>query len=149
MILGEFGPAGQPVVAGYLTLPRLGIARNITFLVDTGAHATCIHPRDGMAAAIPFDQLENPVTSHGVGGPATYFRERAVLEFVDGDAREIRSHGVDVLIAKPAAEPLHTMNRLPSLLGRDIIDRWRMVYDRTDGVLEFTVQSADAVLGGE
>lgn len=31
-------------------------------------------------------------------------------------------------------------------LGRDIIDRWRMVYDRTDGVLEFTVRSADAIL---
>lgn len=144
MIRGEFGPAGQPYVEGFLTLPRFGLSRNITFLVDTGAHATCIHPRDGMAAAIPFNQLENPVTSDGVGGPATYFRERAVLEFVDGEAREIHSYEVDVLIAKPAADPMHSINRLPSLLGRDIIDRWRMVYDRTDGVLEFTVRSADS-----
>ncbi len=93
MIRGEFGPAGQPVVEGYLTLPRFGIGRNITFLVDTGASATCLHPRDGTLAAIPFDQLGNPVTSNGVGGPATYFRERAVLEFVDGDARRCRSGG--------------------------------------------------------
>lgn len=139
MIRGEFGPAGQPFIEGYLALPRFSIARNITFLVDTGAHATCIHPRNGTLAAIPFDRLENPVTSHGVGGPATYFRERAVLEFVDGNAREIRSYEVDVLIAKPVADPMHSINRLPSLLGRDIIDRWRMVYDRTEGVLEFTV----------
>ena len=125
------------------------MARNITFLVDTGAYATCIHPRDDTPAAIPFDRLENPVTSDGVGGPATYFRERAVLEFVDGDAREIRSYEVDVLIAKPAADPMHSINRLPSLLGRDIIDRWRMVYDRVEGVLEFTVRSADNVLGDE
>lgn len=149
MIRGEFGSAGQPVVEGYLTLPRFGIGRNITFLVDTGAYATCLHPRDGTLTAIPFDQLENPVTSDGVGGPATYFRERAVLEFVDGDAREIRGCEVDVLIAKPSADPMHSINRLPSLLGRDIIDRWRMVYDRTEGVLEFTVRSADVVLGGE
>lgn len=149
MIRGEFGPAGQPFVEGYLTLPRFGIARNITFLVDTGAYASCIHPRDGTLAGISFDQLENPVTSDSVGGPATYFRERAVLEFVDGDAREIRSYEVDVLIAKPAADPMHSITRLPSLLGRDIIDRWRMVYDRTEGVLEFTVRSADVVLGGE
>ena len=118
MILGEFGPTGQPFVEGYLTLPRFGIARNIVFLVDTGAYATCIHPRDGTLAAIPFDQLENPVTSNGVGGPATYFSERAVLEFVDGEAREIRSCEVDVLIAKPAADPMHSINRLPSLLGQ-------------------------------
>ena len=149
MIRGEFGSAGQPVVEGFLTLPRFGITRNITFLVDTGAHATCIHPRDGVPAAIPFDRLENPVTSDGVGGSATSFRERAVLEFVDGDARAIRRYEVDVLIAKPAVDPTHSINRLPSLLGRDIIDRWRMVYDRTEGVLEFTVRSADVVPGGE
>ncbi len=147
MILGEFGPTGQPFVEGFLTLPRFGITRNITFLVDTGAHATCIHPRDGVPAAIPFDQLEAPATSYGVGGSATYFRERAVLEFVDGDAREIRSYEVDVLIAKPATDPMHSMNRIPSLLGRDIIGRWRMVYDRTEGILEFTVKSADSVQG--
>ncbi len=149
MILGEFGPTGQPFVEGYLTLPRFGIARNIVFLVDTGAYATCIHPRDGTPAAVPFERLENPVTSNGVGGPATYFSERAVLEFVDGEAREIRSCEVDVLIAKPAADPMHSINRLPSLLDRDIIDRWRMVYDRAEGVLEFTVKSADDVLGSE
>ncbi|MDE0214734.1 MAG: hypothetical protein OXL37_04590 [Chloroflexota bacterium] len=149
MIRGEFGYTGQPVVEGYLTLPRFGITRDLTFLVDTGANATCIHPRDGIPAAIPFDQLENPVASYGVGGPATYFRERAILEFVDGDAREIRSYEVAVLIATPAADPMHGINRLPSLLGRDIIDRWRMVYDRTEGILEFTVRSADVVPGGE
>ena len=84
-----------------------------------------------------------------MGGPATYFREQAVLEFFDGDAREIRSYEVDVLVAKPATDPMHSINRLPSLLGRDIIDSWRMVYDRTDGILEFTVKSADVVLGSE
>ena len=115
MILGEFGPTGQPFIDGYLTLPRFGIARNITFLVDPGAYATCVHPRDGTLAAIPFDRLDSPVTSNGVGGPATYFMEPAVLEFVDGEAREIRSYEVDVLIAKPAADPTHSTNRLPSL----------------------------------
>ena len=149
MILGEFGPNGQPFIEVYLTLPRFGITRNLTFLVDTGAYATCIHPRDGTLTAIPFDQLENPVTSNGVGGPATYFRERAILEFVDGEAREIRSYEIDILIAKPPPDSGHGSNRLPSLLGRDIIDRWRMVYDRTESVLEFTVRSADGILDNE
>ena len=140
MILGEFGAAGRPFVEGYLTLPRFGVTRKITFLVDTGADATCIHPRDGRPAAIPFEQLERPIASNGVGGTATYFREPVVLEFVDAESREVRRYEVDVFIAKPAPDSGHSINRLHSLLGRDVIDRWRMLYDRTDNLLEFTVK---------
>ena len=141
MILGEFESDGLPVVEGFLTLPRFDVTKGITFMVDTGAYATCIHPRDGALARIPFDSLERPVTSDGVGGTATYFIEPAVLEFVDGDAREVRSYEIDVRIAKPAPDPRHSVNQLHSLLGRDMIDRWRMLYDRTDNLLEFTVRN--------
>ena len=139
MILGEFLLDGMPVVEGYVTLPRFNLTRNVMFLVDTGAYATCIHPRDTERVSLPFDLLERPVASDGVGGTATYFIEPAVLEFVDGDAREIRRYEIDVRVAKPAPDPRHSINRLHSLLGRDIIDRWRMLYHRTDNLLEFTV----------
>ena len=141
MIRGGFEPAGWPFVEGFLTLLRFNVTRSIIFLVDTGAYATCIHPRDGALARIPFDSLERPVTSDGVGGTATYFIEPAVLEFVDGEAREVRSYEIGMRIAKPAPDPRHSVNRLHSLLGRDIIDRWRMLYDRTDNLLEFTVRN--------
>ncbi len=141
MIRGGFEPAGWPFVEGFLTLPRFNVTRSVIFLVDTGAYATCIHPRDGTPALIPFDSLERPVPSDGVGGTATYFLEPAVLEFVDGEAREVRSYEIGVRIAKPAPDPRHSVNRLHSLLGRDIIDRWRILYDRTDNLLEFTVRN--------
>ena len=96
---------GRPFVEGYLRLPRFGITANITFLVDTGADVTCIHPRDGRPAGIPFDLLRSGVASQGVGGQATYFREPAVLEFVDGEARKIHSYEVAVNVAKPASRP--------------------------------------------
>ena len=149
MILGIFGPTGQPFIEGYLTLPRFDITRTITFLVDTGADATCIHPRDGRPAGIPFDQLRDDIVSRGVGGQATYFREPAILEFVDGEARTIHGCEVTVNIAKPGERATDAINTIYSLLGRDIIDRWRMVYDRSEGILEFTVRSADAVLDSE
>ncbi len=142
MILGEFGVAGRPFVEGYLTLPRFGLTRRISFLVDTGADATCIHPQDSRLAAIPLEHLERPIASNGVGGVATYFREPAILEFVDAEARQVHSHEVDVFIARPDPDPRHSINRLHSLLGRDIIDRWRMLYDRTDNLLEFTVKGS-------
>ena len=139
MIRGEFASDGLPVVEGFLTLPRFNVIKSVIFLVDTGAYATCIHPIDSERVGLPFDLLERPVPSDGVGGTATYFLEPAVLEFVDGEAREIRGYEIDVHIAKPAPDPRHSINRLHSLLGRDIIDRWRMLYDRSDNLLEFTV----------
>jgi hypothetical protein len=36
------------------------------------------------------------------------------------------------------------MLNMPSLLGQDIISRWRTVHDPTGGVLQATVVSADA-----
>ena len=140
MILGEFSAAGRPFVEGSLTLPRFGVTRHIDFLVDTGADATCIHPRDSRPAGIPFDLLRGGITSQGIGGQATYFRELAVLEFVDAEARKIHSCEVTVNIAKPGTRASDPINTIYSLLGRDIIDRWRMVYDRTDNLLEFAVR---------
>ena len=142
MIRGGFEPAGWPFVEGFLTLPRFGVTRSIIFLVDTGSYATCIHPQDGERVRIPFDLLERPVVLDGVGGAATYFMEPAILEFVDGDAREIHRCQIDVRIGRPAPDPRHSVNRLHSLLGRDIIDRWPMLYDRAANLLEFTVPNA-------
>ncbi|MCY3690741.1 MAG: aspartyl protease family protein [Chloroflexi bacterium] len=146
MILGEFGAAGCPFLEGSLSLPRFGVTRHINFLVDTGADATCIHPRDGQAAGIPFDLLQGGTTSRGVGGQATYFREPAVLEFVDAEARKIHSFETTVNVAKPGTRASDPINTIYSLLGRDIIDRWHMVYDRTAGRLEFTVKETDFAL---
>ena len=38
---------------------------------------------------------------------------------------------------------------IPSLLGRDILDRWRMVYDPEMGLLEFEVRSADLTIDAD
>ena len=140
MILGEFDSSGRPFVTGRLTLPRFGIIRDINFLVDTGAYATCMHPTDGLLARVPFCRLENPVSPRGVGGSATYFIESAVLEFVEIGAVEVRSHQVEILIAKPDPNPRYSSYGVHSLLGRDVLDRWRMLYDRTDNLLEITVR---------
>ena len=79
----------------------------------------------------------------GVGGQATYFREPAILEFIDGEARKIHSYEVTVNVAKPAPRPGDTINTIYSLLGRDVIDHWLMVYHRRNDRLEFTVSDED------
>ena len=141
MIAGEFDPQGYPTVWGRLDLPQWNVSYTVPFLLDTGADVTTIHPRDAGNAGIPFDRLYAGVTVGGIGGQSTYYREPATLVFADDVERQSYCYDLTVDIAKPE----DVSGEIPSLLGRDIIDRWRMVYDRTDDLLEFTVRSADAV----
>ena len=86
---------------------------------------------------MPFDRLVEANASSGIGGSAVYFREPAVVSFVDEKVK--RLYVVDLLIAEPTAANAG----FPSLLGRDVLNRWRIVYDPTDSALEVFVRSAD------
>jgi len=46
---------------------------------------------------------------------------------------------VDIVVAAPSNQIM----QLPSLLGRDILDRWRMIYEPSRGRLTFDVRTAD------
>jgi len=52
-------------------------------------------------------------------------------------------YAVELLIA----DPNESNDILPSLLGRNIINNWRVVYDPVNGVLEFTARRADRTVG--
>lgn len=145
MIVGGFDASGYPTVQGRLVIPRLSVSYPVPFLVDTGADRTCLHPKDGIQAGVPFDRLRDGITVGGIGGQSTYYEEPAILLFADDT--EWQSYGYNIIV--DIAKPEEVSGEIPSLLGRDIIDRWRMVYDRTDDILEFTVRSADAILDVE
>lgn len=106
-------------------------------LIDTGADATCLHPPDAIRAGIPFERLRHRTGFGGIGGSSPYFREQALLLFDDNALTRI--YRLDLLIA----EPNEFNKTLPSLLGRDVINRWWMDYDPANDRLECTVRSAD------
>ena len=145
MIIGTLDPAARPYVSCRLMLPRFGIVARTMFLVDTGADSTYLHTRDSMRMGVPFDLLEGSIASRGIGGRATYFPEPAILSFTDYAARQRYGYRISVNIAEPG----DTENRLPSLLGRNIIRRWRMDYDPMNDRLEFTLRDADFALAIE
>ncbi len=137
MIPGGFDSAGCPYVEGFLVIPRLEIYGDVRFLVDTGAGSTCLHPADSDNLDMPFGRLISPTRSYGIGGSSVYHRESAILSFMDDEA--IQSYRLQLHIAEPTAANA----RFPSLLGRDVLNRWRMDYDPAQSVLTFTVRSAD------
>ena len=123
MIAGHFTEEGHPIVRARVSLPRLGVADDVFFLVDTGSDTTILHPFDGRDMGCPFDRLENPASVSSISGAQTYYVEQAVVSFFDGDTR--RDFRTAIYIARPLPE----LDEMDSLLGRDVLNRLGMEYD--------------------
>ena len=110
----------------------------VSFLVDTGADRTTLMQADGLRLSLDYSRLWNATQALGVGGLATIFSEPASLIFSEPRTSVyVYSLDVDILQPKPINE------NTPSLLGRDILNRWRMSYNAANKRLFFKVLSAD------
>ena len=126
---------------GRLIFPRLGLRSDLSFLVDTGADQTMIHPLDGTRMGIDYPALTDVAESIGVGGISRNFIEPAVAVFAE-PRRNLYVYNIQVAVCPPSPDIMD----LPSLLGRDILDNWRMTYSPQQRRLVFKVLVADATI---
>jgi gag-polyprotein putative aspartyl protease len=138
MLQGRFGNAsGAPYIEGHISLPRLGLRGLVSFLVDTGADGTVLMPADSRKLGVDPRILVSPTTSQGIGGPARGFNEEALLSF--SDKHSIYTYLIELEIPAFATHNQH----FPSLLGRDILKRWRCVIDANKNLVTFTPRTWD------
>lgn len=141
MLHGRFGESsGRPYVSARVFIPRLGLAGNVSFIFDTGADSSVLMPADAITLGVDYDLLSDPSESFGIGGSAQTFEEYARLAFADANGDRLYSYDIPILIHEPAMDAM----RIPSLLGRDVIDRWRVTYDKSVAELTAEVVSSDA-----
>lgn len=139
-ILGRFGnTSGRPYVEGRLDLLRPGIHGMVSFLVDTGADRSVLMPGDGVWIGVDFATLSAPVIVGGVGGSTRMCPEAGVISLLDEDDNRIHAFAVNMLMVPPKHDLMHTA----SLLGRDVLDRCRVEYEKPAGRLAFTVRGCD------
>ena len=142
MLRGRFGDtSGRPYIEGRVILPNLNIIGDISFLVDTGSDETRLHPSDGVRLKIDYGQLSGDAESIGTSGLTYDFIEPAVVVFSE-PKRFLYVYNITLRIASYDIEILD----LPSLLGRNILDQWRMTYDPQKKRLLFKVISADVTV---
>jgi len=138
MITGRFGDTTtSPYIEASVHLPRLRIRGYVSFLVDTGASGSVLMPADAKKLGVNFGRLIHPTTSHGIGGFSEGFNEVAVVGFSDG--KHVYGFDIELEIAKRTKDNQH----LPSLLGRDILNRCRLVADHTRKLLTLTPRRWD------
>ena len=140
MITGYFDEGGHPRIRGNIYIPRLAIGGRVWFLLDTGADITSVGASDASDLRIPRRRLGVPTTIGGIGGRGYFSAERAIVAFEnEADDSRFSVYEIELHIAHSET------GSLPSLLGRNIINRWRIDYDPTNSTLECTVRSADSV----
>lgn len=140
MIIGKFDElTGEPRIEASISLSGHRIGRGVSLLIDTGADTTTIMPDDSRLLGIDIGQMEGTNTIIGIGGTVDTAVRDTKLSFSENRSGLIRHYFLPVDYIR------HDQGivGLPSILGRDILDRWRMNYDPVNGKLEFTVHSAD------
>ena len=141
-IPGRYGDTSQsPYVESVISIesqfPNVPPS-DISFLVDTGASVTTIAPNDGHRIGVDYGALENPQGITGIGGEARAYEEPAILCF--GGSSKIYVYQLPILFL----EPLEEYMQYPSLLGRDILSKWKMVYSPQENHLSFEVKVSDS-----
>ena len=142
MIEGRFGDTtGRPYIEGRLAIPRLDIFGDVSFIVDTGADKTVLMPLDCNRLKLDYSTLITPTQTVGIGGLSMDFCEPAILAFVD-DGLGLCVYEEIINIATPHQD----IDHIPSLLGRDIIDNWRLSYDKSNSHLSAEPFNADVIV---
>lgn len=137
MILGAITDEGYFVDAEVSTSPS-GQAAPVTFLVDSGASATAIHPVDIPKLEIPGTTLQKAerLRVHGIGGASTYRLIPGTLTFRDDAFATPLRYNTTIYVADPTDDNAD----IPSLLGRDILNHWQTwQIDVANGVIGFSV----------
>ncbi len=136
MIRGRY-VLGRPQISGLLqfaTIPKFAKSLvSVRFLMDTGADATLVQPVDYEPSGLRyrvFDGFPLAKSTRGFGGKigARSVPAALYLRHEDGHYDRI-SLTVDV------ARPTEKSEGLPSVLGRDVLDLYELIMDRSRGVI--------------
>jgi hypothetical protein len=139
MIKGGFNDR-RPHISGLLLFPavKAGVV-SCRFLLDTGADRTLVVPVDYESDGFRYQDFRRfpPADSMGFGGEleGRLVEAKLLLRHADGAYQQI---AVEVEIAKPAP----AIERLPSILGRDVADLFRLVVDRSVNLVCLDVPGA-------
>jgi len=98
-------------------------------------------PADAQRIGVDYSKLTGVRDAVGIGGINRSCTERVLIAFTD-PGKSLYVYQIEMVIPTAAPE----LFRLPSLLGRDILNRWSMSYNLSRNRLSIRVVTADYTL---
>lgn len=119
----------------HLVSEQAGLDETIEFLVDTGSSRTVLLDKDALFLGIDYSKLKRfEQDLGGIGGSVeTHVIEDSVLGFGSDEGMAEIELAVFVLkhpLEKIGRDEQIKILRIPSILGRDIITKFRLIFDR-------------------
>ncbi|MCY4484135.1 MAG: retropepsin-like aspartic protease [Spirochaetaceae bacterium] len=133
-VQGFFDGTGRPRVEAVVVLPHLRTRGLVEFMVDTGADTTVLSRSDAESIGAKIDGLDDPHDVGGIGGTMRMYSVPAAVCLSDGSNE--RSFDIPIGIPDKIKDSAGYAE-MPSLLGRDVINRSVMIYDSLRRKLEF------------
>ncbi len=90
---------------------------------------------------VDYTQLTGDNEAVGFGGISHNFTEQALVIFEES-RKYLHIYAIDIDIVLPSND----IEDLPSVLGRDILDRWVMSYNKPANRITFRVKSSDRTI---
>jgi len=122
MLIGRYiDKPKRPMIEGFIDLPALGIRGFVLFLIDTGADCTVLMPRDAAQLKVDYSKLTHQDYVLSAGGLTLQYMSQAKVSFAIIAQTEYE-YDVQIRLPKHQSELMIA----PSILGRDILNRWQL-----------------------
>lgn len=138
-IEGRYGDSGLAFVSAYLISQRPVIRATIRLYVDTGASVTTINDMDAEKIGINYARLpRSTIPYFGIGGGHVepYYVQDCTLIFGNYFDKAITEHLDNIVVLKHHDFDKEAEVHLPSLLGLDVLKKYRVRFTDTKVVLE-------------
>ena len=134
MIFEAFFKGDSIFINAHLISSALKIDETIEFLIDTGASRTTLLDRDAIFLGVNYSKIPKYKQQvSGIGGTVeTHIIPDASLIIKSGNHR--KDFSMPVLAVRHLLDEMNETERirilrLPSILGRDILSQFRLIYD--------------------
>jgi hypothetical protein len=135
----------EPYIMATLKVVKLGIEEDVKFLVDTGSPDILIFDADVENLGIDIEDLpeEKKYSARGAGGPfSRYILKNVSLIFLTDKGEQHKEKIKKVYVVKQDDDYVYKKKdekyRMPSILGRVVLNKYLMIYRRSDETLVIT-----------
>jgi len=139
IIPGYWSPVGYPAVLARLEC-RYPYARGfIEFALDTGSPFTILSQMDAERLKIAYSKMDKPPAPIAVGGfeGAVYIMKEVNLWFRESKHTE----KLESIYVIPEKNELQGIIPLPSILGRNFLNKYNVIFEKGQGSIIITDQS--------